>query len=227
MPLPPIPPPSISQAAASAPSIEEIILAAKDAISGHQAAVAEAERKWSGQAIHIMTEGLDESGQFHLTFSHEPNDAGASATGMSSQKKDADQDAASSSNGISTPRAVIFLTGDSTSFGDMSSEPPSAGSPIIVATRGDGEDHQIMDSRWKAALSGQELLWSSRLSWKYRTQTVVFRDKTTGHAILEQGGAAIDCGITPSDPRKTVERCLSDDPQDSEPETGSQGAIAQ
>ncbi len=172
-----------------------------------------------------MAEGLDESGQFHMTFSHEPAASGVAGSPESSPQQAAGADSDPPSGGIRTPRAVIFLTGDPSAFGDMPPAPPSTGSPIIVATRGDREDHQIMDSRWKAALNGQELLWTARLAWKYRTQTVVFRDKTTGHAILEQGGAAIDCGETPDDPRKTVERCLSDDSGNTEQEDGTQAEI--
>lgn len=215
MPLPPPPPAIIWQQTTPTPSVEEIIVGAKDALSGHQAAMSEASEKWPGQKIHVMAEGLDEAGQFHLTFSHE-SVSGSTKTSSpigppASSAPDSDKE-----EGISTPKAVIFLSGDTSGFGQMPSAPPSSGKPIIVATKGDSEDHQIMDGRWKDALNGDGLLWTSRLAWKYRTSTVVFRNAANGRTVLEQNGAAVDCGKTPDDPRKAVEKCLSDDSSDGE-----------
>lgn len=204
MPLPLPTPPAITQPAPSSPA-EEIILPANDAMSGHQSAMAEAAKKWPEEVIHVTSEGLDDSGLFHMTFSHKPSSETHDG-GHSPEEPLSEND-----GGIKTPKAVIFLSGDRQGFGAMPSAPPSPGRPVIVATKGDGEDHLIMDARWKDALNGQGLLWTQRLSWKYRTQTVVFRNILDGHAILEQGGSAVDCGVTVDDPRKAVEQCLNDD----------------
>ncbi len=197
--MPPVlPPPDVSQTTISVP--------AEDNISGHIKALEQASVTWPGESIRIISEGLN-GANFEMTLTH--------GTRASLNEGSARAESPEQPDTIKTPTAVIFLLGDGQDFGKMP-RPPTPGKPVIVATRGDAEDHRHASSKWAAALRGETLLWDAKLAWKYRTQTVVFKDETTGRTIIEQSGLAADCGTTGDDVRASVEQCLASPDQDGE-----------
>ena len=196
--MPPLPPQNLPQTTISVP--------AADNVTGHIMAMEQASHQWPGQSIRVVSEGLNGS-TFEMTITHSPTSSAEPAQAGTSPMPENTSEA-DAPDGISKPKSVIFLTGDDNDFGEMPS-PPSAGIPQIVATRGDSEDHRRISKKWAAALNGESLLWDGTLAWKYRTQTVVFRNSKTGHTIIEQGSLAADCGNTGNDVRLAVEQCLN------------------
>lgn len=171
-----------------------------DAVAGHNAAWADAQRRWPGKKIEIMSEGVV-SGKFVMVLkvSDGNTDAASGPSGETIPQGETQEE-------IRVPASIIVLIGDETGFGkDPISQPATPGKPVIVVTRGDAEDHRLIDGNWAKALNGDAAIWNQRLSWKYRTNTVVLYNPAAKKAIVEQAGLAATCELSDTSSDDTVE----------------------
>lgn len=164
-----------------------------DAIAGHNAVVQEIKKRWPNLQTEILSEGVV-NGKFVaiVKANSQPDNKSDNEKSEGSDNNVNNQE--DGSEQIKTPSTLIVLIGDEKGFGsDVIEKPASPGKPNIIVTRGDAEDHRLLDERWPRAIKGESSLWDQRLSWKYRTNTVVLINKVEHTAIIEQGDIAAVC----------------------------------
>lgn len=89
---------------------------------------------------------------------------------------------------------ILIFSGDSKGFGDVL-PPFRTGSPVIIPTAGDAEDHDHLDARWQGFLRGSGTFWDEELAHKYRTWSVAAWNWETHQLVVEINGERRACEI--------------------------------
>lgn len=108
-----------------------------------------------------------------------------------------DEDVSSTTEGNLGSHIVLF-SGNGKRFGDVL-PPMTSGTPAIIPTAGDAEDHDHLDRRWKGFLDGTGSFWDDTLAHKYRTWSIGAWDWENRRLVMEVNGQRKECDIDMAD----------------------------
>lgn len=156
---------------------------------GHDLVMSEAQKRWPGLTIQIISESDDGVYKARVLVEDTPPSAPDPQNYT-----------------LHVPRFIIVLTGDAHGFGESAVYNDSK-PPFRIATKGDSEDHRNMDAAWSSAITGDGEIWSSYLSLKYRTDTVLLKNKNAQGYVIEQNGSSVVCDGEPT--QANITDCLT------------------